>query len=147
MDAQTRAVELLNLVTAFVEQNNYESGELTYDEADCDGQCFANDCATAAEELERATILPPDLKQAITTDTGSIPVPASVNVARDQLLASISLQVWDKALFEASWQRMVLLAAVTHATNEGTCRSRAVSQAMAAHRAWFDEETPYAAQS
>lgn len=51
--AVTRGIELLKLVSAFVEQNGYESGALTYDEADCDGQCFATDCMTAAEELER----------------------------------------------------------------------------------------------
>lgn len=49
--AVVRAVELLKLVSAFVEQNGYETGALTYDEADCDGLCFATDCGTAAEEL------------------------------------------------------------------------------------------------
>lgn len=37
----------------------------------------------------------------------------------DQLFAAITIQVYERAVFEASWERMVLLAALAAANNAG----------------------------
>lgn len=48
-----RAIEMLQVAARFLRENAYEVTEtIYYDEADCDGQCLADDCETAALCLE-----------------------------------------------------------------------------------------------
>ena len=53
-DTKTRAIELLNLVSAFIDQNGLQACGLTYDEQDINGFDFALECITVAEALEEA---------------------------------------------------------------------------------------------
>ncbi len=52
MEACKRALELLDATTRFMEANPIAAEySVNYDEAQCDGQCLADDCLSAYESL------------------------------------------------------------------------------------------------
>lgn len=51
VDAAGRALELLNATRLFIDANPIGEYIVHYDEAECDGLCLADDCATAADSL------------------------------------------------------------------------------------------------
>lgn len=47
-----RAIEMLKLAASYIRGTD-PTGRIFYDDSVCDGYCVADDCETAAEELER----------------------------------------------------------------------------------------------
>ena len=46
-----RAAELLRIAARFIDKNNLESYEVTYDGTVCDGHCLREDMLNSAEDL------------------------------------------------------------------------------------------------